>query len=516
MGHPMMVGRPPQDYEMAFMQDSQGMSDQIPPVFPNQEFGFIIDPQFGNDLDFMFDEVTAPPNMGIPTHEPGLFNLQDSRDLMLARGGASQGVYSGGQEVAQRVYIPRELPFLISGVDSNIHKQLFCHFIRVMSQVLTISIGDDNPMNQVVIPLALRDRTIMDTLLCLAASHLLRLHQGQGGEELKTERSRLHEAVVSTQSYRIQALHSSSMIANSPVPSIPPNKVPDKEIIFATSLLLCLYEICEGTGDDEWRIHLDSARKVFTMALQAAEAASPEIDPQTSGQSLQRPATDIDPFLIEYFLYHDSLAAVTVQSLPLTKLKDSADLANHDPTMIGVQDGLSDFITRISILRAQAAASPHQPDGNVVSKAVLIWEDLANWKPNGCISTERKMIAEFYQWALFIWLFSIVYPDGKEDPKVQDAVQRIAGEMCNIKFGDSVMSCLLFPLFVIGSAAIRAEDREAVSVQFHRLKKWSSLGNIDLTFGVVEKIWADHDSGMPRSWDWVKQLETHGMSLLVT
>jgi len=93
--------------------------------------------------------------------------------------------------------------------------------------------------------------------------------------------------------------------------------------------------------------------------------------------------------LIEYQLYHDAIAAVTDTSLPLTKLQNSADLANYDPCMIGVQDGLSDFITRISKLRTDADQSPNQPDGNVVSKAVLIWQDLASWKPKDCLSTER-------------------------------------------------------------------------------------------------------------------------------
>jgi hypothetical protein len=88
--------------------------------------------------------------------------------------------------------------------------------------------------------------------------------------------------------------------------------------------------------------------------------------------------------------------------------------------------------------------------------------------------------------------------------------------MRNIKFGDGVMSCLLFPLFVIGSAAIEVEDREAISAQFRKLKEWSSLGNIDLTYRVVEKMWLEHDMGLPSSWDWVKQLETHKISLLVT
>jgi hypothetical protein len=279
-------------------------------------------------------------------------------------------------------------------------------------------------------------------------------------------------------------------------------------------LLLCLYEICEGTGNDAWRMHLDMAREVIT----APESPSTAGDSPTVTEIEERAITKIHPFLLEFFLYHDSLASVTMASLPTTRprIQCNAGTLPQDSYMVGVQDGLGDFVTRISTLRVQANASPTQPDGDVVCKAVQIWLDLARWKPKAAVSTERQLIAEFYQWALFIWLFSIVYPEGKGDEKVQGIVRKIAVGMCNIKSGEGVMSCLLFPLFIIGSAAIRIQDREAISAQFRRLRAWSSLGNIDLTQGIVEKMWEDHDLGIPRSWDWVKQLEMQGMSFLVT
>jgi hypothetical protein len=501
------------DFDMAFIHDRQAMSDPMSAAIQTpHDYGYIFDPHL-SDVDYIFDPLQ---DSSMQNHEPGAFDLH-SHDLILTSGvgTSSQGIqnyYDGGQQLAsQRVLIPRQLPYLINGVETKLHQQLFGHFTRNLSQVLTISIGDNNPMCGVVIPLALRDRTIMDTILCLAGSHLLRFYQGeQRGKllHLSSERTRLHDAAATAQAYRLQGLKSMPRGNDALVSAF----APDREVIFATSILLCLYEIVEGTSDNGWRNHLEAARQIITDAV---EDASPEHEPPTPNETRENLVTEINPFLIEYFLYHDSLAAVTVPSLKLTKVQ-TADLVNHDPTMIGVQDGLSDFIARISALCGQAACSPLQPDGNIVAKAVIIWEDLANWKTHGGIATERKMIAEFYRWALFIWLFSIVYPDGKEDPRVQDAVQRIAGEMCNIKYGDSVMSCLLFPLFVIGSAAIRQEDRDVISAQFGRLTKWSKLGNVDLTFQVVKKIWADHDMGLPRSWDWVKLLETHGRYLLVT
>ena len=507
------------DFGLVFVQDGTP-ANQIPPN-DNQTFGFMNQHQFDEDLDFIFNQLEGPANISvspIPTQiagdEVGSFHGKhgDSQGSLIAREDESNQQVAVMRNSSQQSYMPMELPFIISGVESAIQQRLFCHFTSVMSNLLTTNVGESNPMNSVVIPLALADRTVMDTLLCLAGSHLLKLKTNDTNEEVSLERRRLHEEALQTQSHRMQTLKSSSPSAESLY------TLRDQEVLLATSLLLCLYEICEGIGDDAWRIYLDMAREVITFTSRSADGSSTNSEIVSTADPPETIVTEVDPFLLEFFLYHDSLASVTVPSIPVIKprLQNTADLADHDPYMIGVQDGLSEFITRISLLRAQADASPLQPDGAVVCKAVLIWQDLAHWKPEPFFSKERKLIAEFYQWALFIWLFSIVYPDGKADEKVQGAVQRVAAGMCEIKSGDGVMSCILFPLFVIGSAAISVQDRAAVSAQFRRLRAWSSLGNIDLTYRVVEKMWSDHDLGLPRSWDWVKQLERHGMSLLVT
>ncbi|KAH8592745.1 fungal-specific transcription factor domain-containing protein [Bisporella sp. PMI_857] len=499
------------DIPMDYMPRDRLLSDASSTSFSNEYQGFIPDPQFGNGLDYMFNPQGTAIVMSQRGQQIGGFNPNGCSDMILSADRQNCGFdfpHNAHALLPGKAYIPRELPFLINGVESEMHQRLFCHFTQVMSQVLTISVGDKNPMNGVIIPLALRDRTMMDMLLCLASSHILRLHRGGADNKaLHTEKSRLHQVAESSQLKRIHTLGRADFQSATTERSL--NRPPDKEVIFATSLLLCLYEICEGTANNTWRTHLDTARQIITTDIDG-------LHPLTPNSHTNNLTTEIDPFLIEYFLYHDSLAAVTDTSLPLTSFQDNANLAHHDPTMVGVQDGLSDFIFRISKLRAQTDAKSPYPDGNIVAKAVIIWQDLKAWEPKDCLSNERKLIAEHYKWSLYIWLFSLIYPESKADPKIQEAVQRIAGEMCGIKFGDSVMSCLLFPLFVIGSAAIRQEDRDIVSIQFQRLREWSSLGNIDLTFEVLKMLWEDHDSGAPRSWDWVKKLETRGMSLLVT
>ncbi|KAN0108537.1 hypothetical protein V8E51_008279 [Hyaloscypha variabilis] len=112
----------------------------------------------------------------------------------------------------------------------------------VMSRVLT-TFGDySNPMNSIVIPLALADQTLMQILLSLSCSHLLKLQPTGMSPELSAERNRLHQKALQTQTQRIQALKRTAVSIGSQSSST------DSDTIFVTSLLFCLYEICEGTG----------------------------------------------------------------------------------------------------------------------------------------------------------------------------------------------------------------------------------------------------------------------------
>ena len=513
---------PPREQDLVFVPESQPLMDPFAQPLHPHEYDYMPDA----NLDFMFDQLeevsllSSSDGNGHPNNGP--LPGTDSYNILIRTG--QQPHLDLMQDTLQRDYIPNELPFLITGVESQLHRRLFCHFTGVLSHVLSPSVRGISPFNSVVIPVALRDPTVMNTFLSLAGSHFMKVQGGDNSNgmntELDNERHRLHDEAINVQTSRFQGLKNSSSSG-----AICSNQ--DQEVMFTTSLLLTMYEISEGSGNDAWRVHLDMAREVITMGSHRMSNApltpTSPVTP-TSPSSFTAPApsegfitTDVNPFLLEFFQFHDSIANVTV-SLPTNKPRFASafDLSKHEPYMIGVKDGLMDFIFRISTLRAQADSSPHKPDGDVICKAVQIWEDLSLWKPRDFLAVERKLMSEYYQWALFIWLFSIVYPDGKSDPTVQAAVKRIANGMCDISPGEGVMSCLLFPLFVIGSAAIELEDKIAIRKQFHRLRAWSSLGNIDLAYRIVEKMWVDYDVGLPGSWDWVKQMENHGMSLLVT
>lgn len=509
----------PQNADLVFIPPAgPPLMDPFQQSLPNGEYDYMHDA----NLDFMFDQLEEGSLLSSSSGSGQRITstIAGCETFNLLTPSSQPANFQSNLHTIQRSYIPNELPFLISGVESQLHRRLFCHFTGITTHTLSPSVQGGSPFNIVATPLAMRDANVMNTLLAVAGSHLMKIQGGDNGlnTDLNHERLRLHEEVMIVQTRRFQNFKSSSSAG-----AICSKQ--DQEIIFATSLLLTLYDICEGSGSGGWQTHLDMAREVLIKGssrtgatpLTPTSPISPTASIRSTSPKDSFSTTDINPFLLEFFQYHDAVSNVTT-SLPVNKPRftSSADLSKHEPYMIGVRDGLMDFVFRISSLRAQAELSVHKPDGDVICKAVQLWEELSLWTPRETLSVERKLMSEYYQWALFVWLFSVVYPHGKSDLTVQSAVKRIAAGMCDITPGEGVMSCLLFPLFVIGSAAIDLDDKVAIRKQFHRLRSWSALGNIDIAYRVVEKMWLDYDLGLPGSWDWVKQMESHGISILIS
>lgn len=217
--------------------------------------------ELDHNFDFLFDQFGVP---GITIRGDLAGDLAQYHDGTYTRprdttSDSGGGRYSQRQtfllDFQKKATLPPELPFPIAGVDTPVHRRLFCHFTGVMTSILTTFAGDCNPFNTVVIPLALGDQTVMNTILSLAGSHLLKAQNWTNPDvELVTERARLHDSVIRTQSSRIRSMNEPRLD--------PSERTHYHESMLATSLLLCVYEICEGSGNDAWRGHLDMARQV--------------------------------------------------------------------------------------------------------------------------------------------------------------------------------------------------------------------------------------------------------------
>jgi len=160
---------------------SLAFSQHSPSAFYGQEYGL-------NTFDFGIGQFGTPSSfdthrLGPPSPDNGAavfggYQHETRNDAQYLISAMEESLsmlpaVSLAETVAQKTILPPDLPYLIKGIESDIHKCLFLHFTHVLSPLLTTSNGKFNPMNSEVIPLAICNRTVMKTVLCLAASHRL-------------------------------------------------------------------------------------------------------------------------------------------------------------------------------------------------------------------------------------------------------------------------------------------------------------------------------------------------------
>ncbi|CZT05158.1 uncharacterized protein RAG0_11369 [Rhynchosporium agropyri] len=497
------------------VQDSNfsPQQDPIDPIQGNYDFNFSL------NLLHLQDDEGVENQMIADHYGPHNNNIVVDplyQDNFLYNGDISH--FEGMQQLSPLQYF--RLPHLIIGVDTLLQKQLFDQYRFSTSTFLTTSSTPENLFNSIVLPLAVQDKTLMRLLLSLAGSQSLKRVPPGSNPELQRETVRLHQEAQQEQYRRVQIMKAhlldypsdSNHDGASILAQIPRYTDRYLEIIFATYLTLCLYEVFEGTGDGAGSAHLASAGYMIDLASKL---------PQDSERSLslfggQR--TKIHPCLLDFYNYHGSLAGVTSPSISIIQLEydEAPDTFGHDPPLVGVQDGLIKFIPRISALRNDADKIHGEFDYSTINTGLEIFADLDAWRPQPTSTPTETLAAGFYQKALFIWLFSIIYPKQSGHERVQDNVKCILKGMCEIQPGDGVMACMLFPLFVAGSAALEKEDRKQVIEHFAALKLWSAFGNIDSTCNTVKEMWKLRDAGDENSWDWVRLLRSTQMSILVT
>ena len=75
---------------------------------------------------------------------------------------------------------------------------------------------------------------------------------------------------------------------------------------------------------------------------------------------------------------------------------------------------------------------------------------------------------------------------------------------------------LITPRYAEGMSTVASTVPLRVIFVFSDKYTDGTVGNITLAQEVVHRIWDQHDAGMFRSWEWMKQLRSHGVNFLVT
>lgn len=436
-----------------------------------------------------------------------LFDTSDS-DSIIGPGS------SDSQEMIET--ISRHLSFPVRDVlESPFQVQFFCHFVNAMPHILTVPLDsddqDDDPIMSVIVPMSVKDPMILKALLCVGASHLINCMPLGPDTDIRTlmanEKQRLLLEAGKRLASRAADLRDMQIIGTV--------QKGDYEALLAGYLLLYLFDLSEGTGDGSWQLRLDGARDIIFEALGKHQGDNDDQGP--SREELED--LGFDQFLIEFFIYHDILASVTAQRPRKSLISGSGDALMEEDRqeyMLGMDNGLIDFIGRIAILRSDAATALSAPG---IAQAVCIWQDIDKWRPfdanrDSELSSSYCDIYEAYIAACFIWLFSILHPGSLADDKVQTMVRKGLESLLSMQI-PCLLSFALYPVFVLGIACTGQEDRKVIEDQLEKIEKFRRFRNVQVCRSIIKDSWAAYDAGKTQSWNWIHLMKAQGVRVSV-
>lgn len=384
-----------------------------------------------------------------------------------------------------------QLPSLIDGVVTPVDKLLLDHYHSRVSRILTVWEDDNhNPFQEILLPMALRDKALMHAILALSGSHLLQSPDQSISKYELAKGEHLGNALTSLR----LGLEKRNNAA--------------EKTDAATSVVLLLDNICSGDTTGTYRIHLDAARNIL--------ADHQDIAPD-------HPDVPIVRFLYEFVEYHDIIGMITslegpvvpTLSLPAVETTDSA----FDSSLMGVLDGLFVHVSEITRIRNEKRALLRRGlDGynfELYLRAMKVENAIREWQPNQVEGSPRHTGGLLYRHCAWVYLFRTM--EVGRNPKIKVAVDQCLELLRAIPENSGVHAILLLPLFLIGCAAFEEDQRPDIRRRFEHLQEWSSLGNIRHAYNVVQEMWRLMDTRPDdESWDWAHVMKNMGYDMLVT
>lgn len=412
----------------------------------------------------------------------------------------------------RRVSLPNiTLQPVIHGVETSGDRIFFEHYVFRLSTVLTVEGPRKNAFKDMLLPLAVQHLGLMHSILALSSSNID--YQAPYGKALLAKYPDVTEnrLQVRAQFHQEQAMKEFNLDIRKQQEGAVENAILSAR--YGQMLCLVVQSIAEGRTTGEHRIHL--------QAYQALMRESPPED----GPFLE--------FIREYFQFH--IAADDLICLP----ENSARLIEDDdsewkiPTavqpeamrMIGVQDGLFYFMSKITVIRnliRTNMAKGIEPvvDYTSLYRAAEIDAGIRDWKPSWAEGDRRDLAGMLYKQMMWVYLWRTIYPPKSmawtPDPKITQAVDDGLLLLGMFEPSDPNQTILLAPAFSIGCAAFHDEQRVQIRKSIKTIREYTSLKNADRALEVLEEVWRFMDEKDERSWDWQSIAHEMGLDFLAT
>jgi hypothetical protein len=393
--------------------------------------------------------------------------------------------------------IPKGLPFLLEGIETDIDRRFLDHFVYELSQVLVVHDNSSNPFKDILLPMATQHKGLMHSLMALSGSHIV----SQDPLPALNERQQHHSHLA------VRILLADITRANEGSNSGEEGLIVEDPTI-ASTIVHCLIVISEGLTNGEYRAPFEAARKLIT------------------DQKSKNP--EFQDFILEFFTFHDVSNAITSLTRRQSEDEDALpDFVFQEATtgpragaLIGVLDGLYKYLKKITALRdaiRDRKARGLQPVVlyEYLSRAVDIDAAIHSWDSKQEPNTYRWVAGELFRQCTWVYLYRTIQAS-KPNLNLCSAVDRALEYLKMLPPHDSTMCVLLLPIFILGCAAFEQHQRPEIEKCFDNIQEYSKLGNIRPARRIVWRVWEMMDAGDERSWDWETIMVDMGVDLLVT
>ncbi|OAP54275.1 hypothetical protein AYL99_11376 [Fonsecaea erecta] len=412
------------------------------------------------------------------------------------------------------------VPYLIQGIETALEHELFHHYINFVPQAFSWATIRSAPFLSILIPLVLRDRGLLYTLLSIAATHLLNLGHAQMSETRQ-------RAIKSTRwQLRGKALkcHAEKMAAVS-VPAFSNDSVQVKlDAALASTLLLLQLDCLDSGKDGHWRLHLFAASELARQRVKEGWS-----DKDADGAPTNSRDETAVRFFLHLYRYYDVLACVTLDErpCPIDPVYSSEDIGSYSP-LPQTYHSLLSILTQIVELRRRtqpelslgqttSTTNRNLADVNMEEfmKSLELCTRIQNWTIRSD-SQEDLILGEVYRRACFIFLYLTTYPSGVADAKVQCALEEGLAHLELLASHEMALKCATFPLFIFGIAALQPDQQDMISkvldLRFHQ----SGIGNVAEVLVFLKEWWIrEYDESNRSFWLWEDEIRTRQMYLFL-
>ncbi|EPS30032.1 hypothetical protein PDE_04982 [Penicillium oxalicum 114-2] len=443
--------------------------------------------------------------------KPACLNCQ--KNAVVCEGYPPKEIWKSGRQrmadaarTQSMAVVPRGLPLLIDGIETEIDRRFLDHFVYGFSRVLTLINDDSNPFKEILLPMATQHRGLMHSLMCLSGSHLSGLDP-----EPKLKERKYHHFHRAIQDLKDNiTVRSSRTTGVSEDTEAAPDTHQEEELlvedpIIASTIALSLNTICEGETNGEYRPHMDAARYLL-------------LSQQPRNEKFRQ-------FIVEFFQYHDISNALTSLDRRPAMMQEGLRLPDFVPgaqagNFLGVFDGLFNYISQITQLRdriRQRFNEGYEPavDYQTLSEAVQIDTAIRTWRTSHDEETPNWYLAQLYRQSTWVYLYRTIRPS-RPSEKISQVVEDGLAYLDLLPQDAGAYSIVLMPLFLLGCSAFVPKQRERIAQGFETLKSYSNLRNIEPAFQVVSRVWEVMDTKTEDSWDWEKIIQEMNMDFLIT